>query len=57
VLENLVRRIAARRLLKLKRTRRRDPGAHDYGTYSLVDARGRTVASETLRQVHLYLLG
>lgn len=37
VLENKVRRMAARQGLRLMKSRRRDPNAWDYGTYMLVD--------------------
>ena len=39
VKENRLRRIAKRRGFILKRSRRRDPQALDYGKYWLVDAR------------------
>ena len=39
VRENRLRRIAARRGFILKRSRRRDPQALDYGKYWLIDAR------------------
>jgi hypothetical protein len=38
VLENRLRRVAARRGLRLEKSRRRDPNAIDYGGYMLVDA-------------------
>jgi hypothetical protein len=41
VYENRVRRIAARQLLALHRTRRRDRLAHDFGTYRVVKDEGR----------------
>ena len=37
VRENLVRRMAKRQGLELKKSRRRDPRALDYGSYWLVD--------------------
>jgi hypothetical protein len=37
VYENLVRRMAKRRRMILRKSRRRDPGAFDYGTYTLVE--------------------
>lgn len=40
VRENRLRRVAARRGLVLKRSKRRDPQALDYGAYWLVDAEG-----------------
>ena len=39
VRENRLRRIAERRGLALSKSRRRDPRATDYGTYSLGDQR------------------
>ena len=38
VLENRLRRVAARRGLRLEKSRRRDPNAIDYGGYMLADA-------------------
>lgn len=38
VRENRVRQIAERQSLMLKKSRRRDPRAWDYGRYGLVDA-------------------
>jgi hypothetical protein len=38
VRENRIRRVAARRGYELHKTRRRDPHALDYGTYTLVNA-------------------
>jgi hypothetical protein len=55
VYENLIRRTAARQLLALHRTRRRDRLAHDFGTYRLVDRDGVTVASGRLRDIHVWL--
>jgi hypothetical protein len=37
VLENRLRRVAARRGLRLEKSRRRDKNAVDYGKYMLVD--------------------
>ena len=37
VRENRIRRVAARRGYELRKTRRRDPHALDYGTYTLVN--------------------
>jgi hypothetical protein len=51
-----LRRMAARRLLALHRTRRRDKGAWDYARYTVLDSDGQTVFSGTLRDVHLYLI-
>lgn len=39
VRENRIRRMAERRGLVLRKSRRRDPGALDFGTYQLVDSR------------------
>lgn len=43
VRENRLRRVAARRMLTLSKTRRRDPRAFDYGSYLLTDSRGTEV--------------
>jgi hypothetical protein len=56
VYENRVRRIAARRLLSLHKTRRRDLGAWDYGTYWLTNSDGKTVASGLLSAIHAWLV-
>jgi hypothetical protein len=40
VRENRLRRMAARRGLMLEKSRRRDPGATDFGAYWLNDAEG-----------------
>jgi hypothetical protein len=40
VRENRLRRIAARRGLILRKSKRRDPGALDFGAYWLDDAEG-----------------
>jgi hypothetical protein len=45
VLENKLRRVAARRGLRLEKSRRRDPDAIDYGGYMLIDAFNNTVVS------------
>lgn len=42
VRENRLRRVAARRGLVLRKTRRRDPGAADYGMYYLFTVQGDT---------------
>lgn len=52
----LVRRIAARQLLTLQKSRRRDPLAWDFGTWRLVDAGGNTIASGTLPDMHRHLV-
>lgn len=41
VRENLLRRMAQRQGLELRKSRRRDPLAADYGRFWLVDPRGR----------------
>jgi hypothetical protein len=53
---NRVRRIAARQLMTLRKSRRRDPRAHDFGLFWLVDSRGRTVVRGTITEVHIYLI-
>jgi hypothetical protein len=40
VRENRLRRVAVRRGLVLRRSRRRDPDAVDYGAYWLIDGEG-----------------
>ena len=56
VYENRVRRIAQRQLLALHRTRRRDPLAHDYGTYWLTAADGTTVVTGQISEIHAWLV-
>lgn len=46
--ESRLRRAAQRQGLELKKNRRRDPFALDYGTYRLLDWRGSVVAGERL---------
>jgi hypothetical protein len=60
--ENRLRRMAERQLLRLKKSRRRDPRAPDFGGYMLVDDRNNVVlgASQnayeaTLDDVEAYL--
>jgi hypothetical protein len=49
--EMRLRRMAERRGLRLQKSPRRDPGAWDYGTYQLTDAReGWTVAEQMTGQ-------
>lgn len=43
--ENRLRRAAARQGLALRKTRRRDPRAYDFGTYQLVDVRTNTLVA------------
>ncbi len=56
VLENRCRRMAKRQLLQLRRSRRRDPRAHDFGQYTLTNQRGTVVASGDLRAMLVYLV-
>jgi hypothetical protein len=56
VWENRCRRMAQRQLLTLRRSRRRDPNAWDYGQYSLVDRDDNVVAAGALQEIHAYLL-
>lgn len=44
--ETRLRRLAERRGLRLQKSPRRDPGAWDFGTYQLVDAREEWVVAE-----------
>ncbi len=46
VRENRLRRAAARQRLVLKKSRRRDPRAPDYGTYMLVDQNNALVTGD-----------
>ena len=63
--ENRLRRVADRQGLQLRKSRRRDPNAVDYGLYALIKRSGSTihpheVISEyvlTLEDVGLYLEG
>lgn len=43
--ENRLRRLAARQGLKLKKSRRRDPYASDYGGYWIIEPRSKAVAT------------
>jgi hypothetical protein len=45
VLENRLRRAAARQGLKLEKSRARDPRAIGYGTYQLIDMSNNTLAT------------
>lgn len=45
VYENRLRRMAERQGLRLEKSRRRDPRAHDYGTYMLIDVATRAVVA------------
>lgn len=48
IIENRLRNVAKRRRLTLIKSRRRDPMAFDFGTYTLVDRYGRALASDVL---------
>jgi hypothetical protein len=56
VFENRCRRAAQRQLLRLRRSRRRDPLAWDYGRYELIDADDNIVAAGELRDIYRYLI-
>jgi hypothetical protein len=63
-IEQRLRRMADRQGLALQRSRRRDPHALGFGTYQLVNERGRVVAGDrqrgyglTLDQVEAFLTG
>ncbi len=43
VRENRLRRMAERQGLQLVKSRRRDPKAHDFGTFMLVDLRSEEI--------------
>lgn len=56
--ENRIRRMSRRQLLELVKTRRIDPHAYDYGTYSLLDERNKVVAGlerVSLDEIEAYL--
>lgn len=55
--ENRIRRMAARQGLTLRRSRRRDPRALDYGLYWLDRADGSQTSpnGSTLDEIELYL--
>ena len=48
VRENRLRRMAERQGLRVVKSRRRDPLARGYGTYTLQDENGRTLAGPGL---------
>ena len=56
VYENRIRRMADRQLLKLKRSRRRDPRAYDFGQYQLIDSDGNIVAGSRASDIHAFLV-
>ena len=45
--ENRVRRAAGRQVLRLSRSRRRDPLAWDYGLYTLTDSSGSVTLAQS----------
>jgi hypothetical protein len=45
--ENRVRRMAERQLLRLRKNRRRDPHAYDFGIYELTEQDGRVLVKAT----------
>lgn len=51
VLENRLRRTAARRGFTLAKSRRRDPKAFDFGQYTLTDRDGRSSVFASLAEV------
>jgi hypothetical protein len=57
--ENRARRAVARRGYRLAKTRRRDPAAYDYGSWTITDpATGRPVhAAPSLADVEAWLNG
>ncbi|MDQ1743883.1 MAG: hypothetical protein QOE23_2222 [Pseudonocardiales bacterium] len=56
VLENRLRRMAARQGYTVRRTRRRDPRAIDYGTYSVLSPAGEVVVEGlTIKQLEEWL--
>jgi hypothetical protein len=66
VLKDRVQRMAERRSMRLDRSRRRDPGAADYGRYLLRDSNTRVIVAGatsegrpmwTLNDVEAYLTG
>jgi hypothetical protein len=56
VYTNRVRRIAARQRLTVRKSRRRDPRAHDFDVFWLVTERGKVIVTGHIREIHLYLL-
>lgn len=55
VLDNRMRRVAERRGLTLRRSRRRDVRALDYGVYTLTDGNGVEIVFGDLDQIKRYL--
>jgi len=52
---NRLRRKAARQGYTLRKTRRMDPDASDYGTYTLVPAKGKPRAFANIGEVETFL--
>lgn len=59
VRENRIRRMADRQELILRKSRRRDPRATDYGSYSLVTSNNALVLGKrpTLDEIEAWLTG
>lgn len=53
--ENLLRRMAKRQGYELRKSRRRDPRAVDYGTYALVPAKGKPRTFASIEEVEKFL--
>jgi hypothetical protein len=53
--ENLLRRMAERQGYQFSKSRRRDPRATDYGTYTLTLAKGKPKVFKTLAEVEEFL--
>jgi hypothetical protein len=54
VLENRLRRVAIRRGYRLEKSRRRDPGAVDFGGYMLLDGKTNGVVLGGSQDAHPY---
>jgi hypothetical protein len=52
---NKLRRMAARQGYELRKTRRIDPRATDYGTFTLVPAKGKPKAFGSIDEVESFL--
>lgn len=59
ILENRLRRVAARRGYRLTRSRSRDPHAVDHGLYALADIQTNGIVNEPIagRWMHSWTLG
>lgn len=57
VRENRLRRMAERQGLALRKTRRHDPRALDYGRYQLMRGRTRVLDTKSLDELEAYLSG